>query len=104
MLKKSDPANAQSRVGERTRLLGAPMWFARHNFLFGPGGAISRPGRSLRAPARAAAVKTGPAGGRRRLGLEGREHDGTLADKGRTREVVAGASVAAQRALAALGR
>jgi hypothetical protein len=33
-------------------------------------------------PSRAAAVKTGPVQGRRRLGLDGREHDGTLGGTG----------------------
>jgi len=33
-------------------------------------------------PSRTAAVKTGPVQGRRRLGLDGREHDGTLARHG----------------------
>ena len=33
-------------------------------------------------PSRTAAVKTGPVQGRRRLGLDGREHDGTLARPG----------------------
>jgi hypothetical protein len=36
-------------------------------------------------PSRAAAVKTGPVQGRRRLGLDGREHDGTLARHGHGR-------------------
>jgi hypothetical protein len=36
-------------------------------------------------PSRTAAVKTGPVQGRRRLGLDGREHDGTLARHGHGR-------------------
>jgi hypothetical protein len=48
-------------------------------------GAFSRPGRSISMPSRAAAVKTGPVQGRRRLGLDGREHDGTMARHGHGR-------------------
>jgi hypothetical protein len=50
-----------------------------------PCGAFSRPGRSISMPSRTAAVKTGPVQGRRRLGLDGREHDGTLARHGHGR-------------------
>ena len=50
-----------------------------------PCGAFSRPGRSISTPSRTAAVKTGPVQGRRRLGLNGREHDGTLARHGHGR-------------------
>jgi hypothetical protein len=56
-----------------------------HILWFGPRGAFSRPGRSISMPSRTAAVKTGPVQGRRRLGLDGREHDGTLARHGHGR-------------------
>ena len=50
-----------------------------------PRGAFSRPGRSISMPSRTAAVKTSPVQGRRRLGLDGRGHDGTLARHGHGR-------------------
>jgi hypothetical protein len=56
-----------------------------HILWFGPCGAFSRPGRSIVTPSRAVAVKTGPVQGRRRLGLDGREHDRTLARHGHGR-------------------
>ncbi len=55
---------------------------------------FSCPGHAIPKPARAVAVKTGPLQGRRRLGLDGREHGGRLRRTGAGRSTSAGALLA----------
>jgi len=77
---KWEAAFVDGRLAPR-RSLHPAVPLASHS-LVRPRGAFFRPGRLIQKPARTAAVKTGPVQGRRRLGLDGREHDGTLARHG----------------------
>ena len=83
---KWEAAFVDGRLAPR-RSLHPAVPLASHS-LVRPRGAFFRPGRLIQKPARTAAVKTGPVQGRRRLGLDGREHDGTLARHGYGRSQV----------------